>query len=262
MPTDARLPLHREQEAKVFLHDVEAQRLIGHGRVDTKAARIRTAKAADHRHELDQGLLAECGLDELPVLANARKRSRLPARCQVNSQRPMLRAVLEDVVDQLLVGEAQHVVEVPDGLLGVTASMWPAQHRYGAPGLKAAAERVGQQSRIGKGADEDQVQIVGEFLEEVLFARVSDERNVVALLLAPRGDDLGHDAGQVRQHDPVLERVGCGLGPQVDDTDLELFHVSPSTRPVPSVSGPTWPDAVPATPNLCLSGNQGGMCKG
>jgi hypothetical protein len=47
----------------------------------------------------------------------------------------------------------------------------------------------------------------------------------VAGLLAPDGDDLGHDAGQVRVHEAGIQATRRAFGGEVEDRDMEaLLH--------------------------------------
>ena len=71
------------------LHDVEVEGLVGHHRVDAEAAGVRAAEAAQHGHDVEDGRLAQRLLDELPALADAGQRARLPGRAQGQAARAM-----------------------------------------------------------------------------------------------------------------------------------------------------------------------------
>src|SRR4029453_4590611 len=55
VPGDPR-PLQRpHEEAQILLHHLAVQGLIGHVRIDTKAAGVGTPQTAEHRHDLEEG---------------------------------------------------------------------------------------------------------------------------------------------------------------------------------------------------------------
>ena len=135
-------------------------------------------------------------------------------------------AIPQDVVDQGLVGEAQDVVEILSCVLGIAARVRTAKNRHRAFRAELAAQRVGEERGLGEGADEDDVDVVGKLVGEVLEPRVADVGHLVPARLAPDADDLRHDAGQVRVHHPRIEGVGGSFGDEIDDADAELTHPS------------------------------------
>jgi hypothetical protein len=48
----------------------------------------------------------------------------------------------------------------------------------------------------------------------------------MAELLAPYGDRLRHDAGEIRIHHPIVEAARRPFGHKVDDRDLQLAQSS------------------------------------
>ena len=83
------------------------------------------------------------------------------------------------------------------------------------------ADRVGELSRLGERAHEDQVYVVRQFRRQVLESRVADQLDVMPFLLAPDGEDLRHDAGEIRVHEPAVQRAGLASGDEVNDPDAE-----------------------------------------
>ena len=128
VPPDDRVLHLGEQERQVGPELRKAERLVVHRRVDAEAAGVGTPEAADHRHDLDGGRLRQRGGDELPALLQRRQVGRLARGHQVDAQRPVRAGVPQHVGHHLAVGEAEHVVEVLSGVLGVAARVRPAQH--------------------------------------------------------------------------------------------------------------------------------------
>jgi hypothetical protein len=82
-------------------------------------------------------------------------------------------AVLQDVTDDGLVGEAQDVVDVLHGVLGVTAGVWAAKDGDRTVRPKQMAQRVCQLRRLCKRVYEDEVDIVWQRLDEILKTGIS-----------------------------------------------------------------------------------------
>ena len=174
VPGDAR-PWHRpDQEPQVVFQHPEIERLIRHDRVDAEAARVGTPETAEHRHDLDERRFSKRGLDELPALANAGEVGGL-ARCrEVQADRPVGRAVAQHLADHDLVGEAHDVVEVLPSVLRVAARMGPPKRRYRLPRAKQVADRIPQERGFGERADEDQVDRVRQFRDEIFESGIAD----------------------------------------------------------------------------------------
>ena len=228
VPADERPLDLLQEEPQVVLQDAEVERLVRHDGVDAEAARVRAAEAAEHRHHLDERRLRERRLDELPALPHSGERERLARRREVQAVRAMRRAVLENVPDHVPVGEAEHVVEIGPRVLGIAARVRAAEDGDGAAGAEEIAEGVGRQRRLGERADEDEVEIARKLVLEVLESGVGDVRDLVALRLAPHGDDLRHDAREIRVHHPGVESPRGSLGYEVDDSDPVFTQERPN----------------------------------
>src|SRR5271169_696838 len=105
---------------------------------------VRAAEAADERNDLDDGGFAQRGVNELPPLLDSRERRRLTGRGNTDPERTVLRAILEDSVHNGLVGEPEHVVEIPLCVLRETSGMRPAECGDSSPRAEVGAERVGE----------------------------------------------------------------------------------------------------------------------
>src|SRR3712207_4785220 len=109
--------------------------------------------------------------------------------------------------------------------------MRSAEHCDRAALAEEVAERVGQLRRLGKGADENHVEIGGKLLEEIFHPGVADKLNVVTFLLAPDTNHLRHDARQVGVHHPAVERWVGTFGYEIEDADAKPAHADrKSTR--------------------------------
>ena len=87
---------------------------------------------------------------------------------------PVRRALGEHLVHDALVGEAEHVVEVLLGVLGIAARVGSAEHRDGAALAEEVAQRVGELRGLGEGADEEDVEVRRQLRQQVFAARVAD----------------------------------------------------------------------------------------
>ena len=76
---------------------------------------------------LSEGRFLQRRRDELPALTDPGEHVGLLSRGKVQADGPMRGAVLQDVTDDGLVGEAQDVVEVLHGVLRVTAGVRAAE---------------------------------------------------------------------------------------------------------------------------------------
>ena len=226
VPADPRPLQSPGEEPQVLGENTEVERLIRDDRIDTKAAGVGTSQAADHRHDLEQRGLPECRLDEPPTFAHPGKRLGLPLRRQMCADRPVRRAVSQHFSNHGLVCEPDDIVEILPGVLRVAARVGPAESGDGSPRSEQVGERVGEQGRFRKRADEDEIDLCWQLLDQVLETRVADERGLVPFRFAPHPDDLGHDAGHVRVHDARVERAGRPLRDQIDDADAKLTHRS------------------------------------
>ena len=110
------------------------------------------------------------------------QRSRTPgsaggllSRGKVHADGPMRGAVLQDVTDDGLVGEAQDVVEVLHGVLRVAAGVRAAEDGDRALRSEQVAQRVGQLRRLCERADEDEVDVVRQLLDQILKTGIAHE---------------------------------------------------------------------------------------
>jgi hypothetical protein len=69
---------------------------------------------------------------------------------------------------------------------------------------------------------------VRQLVEKILETGVTHESDLVTGFLAPDRDYLGHDAGEVRMHEPGVQPAGGTFGNEIDDGDLQFAHGSPS----------------------------------
>ena len=145
---------------------------------------------------------------------------------EMYSHRAIRGTLRQHRLDDRFVGQAQHVVEVLQGVLWVTASVWTAENGDGALRPEEVGQRIRQLCGLGERADEDHVHIFGQFLRQVLEPGITTEGHVVTLFFAPDPDDLWHDARQVGIHDASIQRTGGALGDEVDDTDTEFAQES------------------------------------
>src|SRR2546428_13416627 len=116
---------------------------MGHDRIDTKAAGVGTPQAAEHRYDFDEGCFPQRGGDELPALVDPRKRCRLLSSRQMYADVSVRGAVLQDITDDGLVGEAQHIVEVLLCILRVAAGVRAAEDGDRPAGAEEVAQGVG-----------------------------------------------------------------------------------------------------------------------
>src|SRR5690606_17249891 len=101
------------------------------------------------------------------------------------------------------------------------------EHGHGPALPQPVTERVGEERRLGEGADEHQVELGGQLLEEILDPGVADELDLVPGPFAPRREHLRHDAGEVRVHEPPVQRRPGALGDEVEDADAKPSHGRP-----------------------------------
>ena len=88
-------------------------------------------------------------------------------------------------------------------------------------GAEQGAEGVGEVRRGREGADEHQVEVVGELRQEVLEAGVADEVHLVARLLAPDRERLRHDAREIRVHQTAVQAGPGGIFYDVENADAK-----------------------------------------
>ncbi len=226
MPSHAGPFESRQEKPQVALDHVERERLVRHRRVHAEAALIGTPETADHRHDLDHRGSAQSRLDELPALLHTRQVGRLSRRAEVPAHRSMRRALAQDLLHQVAIGEAHHVVEVLLRVTRICAGVRPAEHRDGPARLVKTAQGIRQLGRLRERADEDQVERVGERIDHVLVPAVVPDVDVVPLLLAPDRHDLGHDARQVRAHRAGVQGATRRFPEDIDDRDAEFAHES------------------------------------
>ena len=132
----------------------------------------------------------------------------------------MRRNLAEHLGNLVLAGEAENIVEMADGVLGIAARVRSPENRDRAAIAVDPADRVSGEGGEGEAAEEQEVG-VGRERGQILIAGVAEVADVVAELLAPRRHCLRHDRGEARAH-PALERIArrAPLG-QVDHGDAQ-----------------------------------------
>src|SRR4029077_6857726 len=100
----------------------------------------------------DQRSLPEGRRDELPALADSGQLRRLPLRLEGQADRWVRVAILQELADHGLVGEADDVVEVLARVLGVATRVGAAEDGDGSLRSKQVAQRVGKERGLGKSA--------------------------------------------------------------------------------------------------------------
>jgi len=240
VPADLRTGEPGPQEPQIGLQGLQIEGVERHGGVDAERAREGAAEASDHRDDLQQRRLGQGGFDELPAAFHARQRLRLPRGRELEPLGAVVGAILQDLGYERPVGESEHVVEIPGGILGVATSVGTAEDRDRSLGTEEVAERVSQLGGVRETADEDRIAIGRQFLGDVFQPGVAHEPHIVTQLLAPYSDDLGHDAGQVRVHDARVERSRRCVVNDIDDAYAKSAHRLPFAGGLPPVSlGPT-----------------------
>ena len=230
VPADDRSLHLRGEKAEVVPHLVEVERLVGDDRIDAEAARVRAPQTAEHGDDLEQRRLLERRVDELPAGPHAGQRDRLRLRSHEAAERPLGPAVVQDVVQHRPVGETEHIVEVLLCVLGIAARVRSADAGDGALAAEHLADRVGELGSLGEGADEEQIDVLRKFLDEILEAGVAYEADVVPGLFAPHAENLRHDACEVRVHDLGVQSLGGALGDQVHDAYAKLAQMAILSR--------------------------------
>ena len=193
------------EEAQILLHHLEVQGLIGHARMDTKAAGVWTPQTAEHRHDFYEGRFVQRRRDELPALTDPGEHEGLLSSGKVQADGPMRGAVLQDVTEDGLVGEAQYVVEVLHGILGVTAGVRAAEDGDRTVRPEQVAQRVCQLRRLCKRAYENEVDLVWQLLNKMLKTPGSRGSGCVRVFFIRRGSSLCRH-GEIRYDDTPEER--------------------------------------------------------
>jgi hypothetical protein len=250
-------PLHRlEEELQVVLELLEIQGLVGDLGVDAEAAGIGTPQASDHGDDLEKGGLLQRVLDVGPAFPDSRQLEGLLFGGKAKPFRTMGRAVPQDLLDDLLVREAENVIEVLPGVLGIAPGVGAAEHGDRPPGPEQVAEGVGELGGLGEGPDDHEVDVPGELVLQVLESGEAHEGDVVAFLLAPDGNHLGHDAGEIGMHDPGVQGGVGGLGGEIDHRDMELFQTALLDFRFPK--GHRFPELLQEPPQACTASVGGG----
>ena len=122
------------------------------------------------------GAFCERLVDELPAIGEARQVLRLRLGGEAASERTVGRALVQHRAQDLLVREAQDVVEVLLRILGIAARVRTAEHRDGAALLEHVRQRVRDLRALRERADEQQVEILREFRGEVFETGVARRR--------------------------------------------------------------------------------------
>ena len=230
VPADTRIGHHLGDEAQVVTDLLELERLVGNLGVDAEAAGIGAPDAADHRDHLEARRHAtKRRLDVLPALPNARKLARLRFCSQVDAHRSVGLTVGEDLADDLAVGESDDVVEIAACVFRIAACVWSPEDGHHPTAAEEIADGVGKLCRLRERTDEQQIDVFGELLDQILCPRVAHQLDVVAGFLAPNGDDLRHDAREVGVHHPSPEGLGWCSRHQIQHADSQSPQIH---RPV------------------------------
>src|SRR5260370_11204729 len=154
--------------------------------------------------------------------------SGLALGAQLNAQRTMRRALVQDIADQSFIGESKHIIEVLRRVLWVTTSVGPADGRDRARLAEQVTDRVDRLRRAGEGAHEEKIrfatQLLGEVRGKLLRTRVTAVADRVAGLLTPCCDRLRHDACEVRVHQPRVEETTPSVGGEIEDRNVKTFQ--------------------------------------
>ena len=96
-------------------------------------------------------------------------------------------------------------------------NVWSSEDRHGTTRAKQVAQRVGELCGLGEGANEDDVHVLRQLVDQVFEARVANEADVVPVLFTPDTQYLRHDARQIGVHDAGVKRLRGSLRDQVND---------------------------------------------
>jgi hypothetical protein len=84
------------------------------------------------------------------------------------------------------------------------------------------ADSIGKEGSLRVSGNEEDVDILREFVHQVFTTGEADKGDVMSELLAPDGRDLRHDACEIWIHDAAPEGVVLSLVGQIDDSDSKL----------------------------------------
>ena len=225
VPADDRPLKLGEKKPQILLQDIEFQGLIRYGRIDAEAAGIRTPQAAEHGNDFEQRSFLEDCLDEGPAFADSGKRGGLLPRGDMNAEGAMPCAIVQNVSDHLPVREAEDIVEIAQGVVRIRAGVGSSEGGDGSSAAKKVTQGVGGLRGLGVRTNENQINVVRQFLQQVFETGVADKGNGVAFLAAPDADHLRHDAGEIGVHDAPKPGAGRSPGHEVEDSDPEFAHV-------------------------------------
>ena len=149
----------------------------------------------------------------------------------MKSGRSVRRAVEEYLIDHVLIAETDDVVEVSLGILRVTARVRTSENGHCSARTEDITQRVCSLRSLRESADENDVDILRQFIDEILKAGVSDKCDMMSLLFAPHSNDLGHDAGKIGVHHAGEQRPGRSLGDEVDYSNVKFADILSSLSP-------------------------------
>src|ERR1019366_5427782 len=188
------------QEPQILSDHLKVHRSVRHRGIDAKGASVRAPQAAEHGNHLEERRFPERRVDKLPALAYSGKISGLLGSRQVNTHRPVLRAIPQHVTERVLIRDTQYIVEVARGVFRVTAGVRPPDDGDRPSLTEAITQGVRRVRGFGERANEHHVDVVWQLRQQIFKARVTNEGNLVALLLAPDPNNLGHNARQAGVH--------------------------------------------------------------
>ena len=134
-------------------------------------------------------------------------------------------AVPQNVAKGLLVGKAQDVVEILQGIFRVATGMRSPKRGDSSLRAEQVTQGIGSMSRLSERADEDQIYLRRQFRQQIFKPRIADERDFMPLISAPYADYLGHDAGKIRIHHPSIQTPSGSSRNDIYDPDMEFSHV-------------------------------------
>src|SRR5262249_39694598 len=154
-----------------------------------------------HGHDLEEGSFLEDRLDEGPAFADPGKCGGLLPRGDMHAEGPVLRAIVQNVSAHLPALEDAEAVAIAPSAGPITAGGGPSEGGDGPPAATKITQGVGGLRGLSERTDENQIDVVRQFFQQILEAGVADEADVVAFLAAPDADHLRHDAGEIGIHD-------------------------------------------------------------
>lgn len=83
-------------------------------------------------------------------------------------------------------------------------------------------DRIGELRALRERAHEQEIDVFGKLVDQVLETRIANEANFVASLFAPDRDYLRHDARKIRVHQLGVERTSWPLRHEIYNAYAKL----------------------------------------